>query len=647
MNTGDLEFSGSEILIVDDEVTARLMGREALEVAGFRVVEATNGRAAVEKCIERCPDIVLLDVVMPELDGFDACAQIRQQPTCHHIPILMMTGLEDVNSINHAYEVGATDFVTKPINYLSLAHRVHYMLRAQRTADELRRSETRIATAQRIAKIGHWVWDDRNGFRTLSEDTYKVLGLSSALDLRTFPDLYRYIHPDDRDQVADTISTALATHSGYSVEHQVVNRHGQTRIIQQEAEFVLSDERSGPHLLGIFQDVTERRRVEEQVHQLSHYDAITGLPNRKLMKRHVEQALQLARRYERTVAILSLDIDHFRRINDTLGHNVGNELLEGVAERLTRVVRKSDGVTREPDDLNDDTPLDTIARLGGDEFIVMLTEIGSAEDAATVARRIRTTLAKPLNLAGEEVCITTSIGISVFPIDGTDADALMRHADSALNHVKQQGRDGYQFYTASMNARAFERLSMETKLRKALEAEQFELFFQPKIALDTMTCVGTEALIRWQHPELGRVSPAHFIPIAEETNLIVPLGEWVIEEACRELRKWKDTGARDCSIAVNLSPAQFREGNLPQLISTALDRYQIDPRLLELEITENLIMEDADATVDILGELKDLGLVIAIDDFGTGYSSLSYLKRLPIDTVIWQTTQMIARSYRL
>ena len=264
---------------------------------------------------------------------------------------------------------------------------------------------------------------------------------------------------------------------------------------------------------------------------------------------------------------------------------------------------------------------------------MMLTETNSAEDAALVARRVSRGLRKPIKLDGEDICLTVSIGISVFPMDGADPEALLKHADFALNHAKNEGRDCYQFYTASMNARAFERLSMENKLRKALQEDQFLLFYQPKIRQADMSCTGCEALIRWRHPELGMVSPAQFIPIAEETNLIVPLGAWVFREACRQLKTWQSAGLDDLSIAVNLSPVQFRQRDLPDILASIIKEFSIPAHLLEIELTESVLMENIDSTVDVLQRLKAIGLNIAIDDFGTGYSSLSYLKRLPIDAL--------------
>ena len=502
MKAFNVEAAVATVLIVDDDAVARLMAREALEQSGITVIEAENGIEAVQRCSDDHPDIVLLDVQMPELDGFEACARMRNTPAGRDVPILMMTGLDDIDSINRAYEVGATDFVTKPINYLILAYRVRYMLRA--------------------------------------------------------------------------------------------------------------------------------KRVEQQVHQLSHYDTVTGLPNRAHMHRQLTRAVDLARRHERIVAVLSLDLDHFQRINDTLGHGRGNELLVVVADRLSNCLRRSDYVTRESDQ---HISLDSVARLGGDEFLMMLTETNSAEDAALVARRVSRGLRKPIKLDGEDICLTVSIGISVFPMDGADPEALLKQTDFALNHAKNEGRDCYQFYTASMNARAFERLSMENKLRKALQEDQFLLFYQPKIRQADMSCTGCEALIRWRHPELGMVSPAQFIPIAEETNLIVPLGAWVFREACRQLKTWQSAGLDDLSIAVNLSPVQFRQRDLPDILASIIKEFSIPAHLLEIELTESVLMENIDSTVDVLQRLKAIGLNIAIDDFGTGYSSLSYLKRLPIDAL--------------
>jgi diguanylate cyclase (GGDEF)-like protein len=368
-------------------------------------------------------------------------------------------------------------------------------------------------------------------------------------------------------------------------------------------------------------------RMVEQVHTLAYYDQVTGLPNRRLMRDRLDRALRMAAQHGRRVAVLFLDLDHFKRINDTFGHTTGDRLLREVAVRLGRTVRQSDNIGRSDAEAADAT----ISRLGGDEFTVVLTEIAHAEDPALVARRILQALDQPFLLGTETVSIAASIGISVFPGDGEDADTLVKNADTAMYTVKDQGRNAYRFYNPSMNAAVLERLTLETRLREALDEGALHLVFQPRWHLATGTVVGMEALIRWRDRQLGSVPPSRFIPIAEETGLIISIGSWVLRSACTQILSWQSAGYEPVPVAVNVSARQFQSGNFVGNLQALLTESGLPARLLTLELTESVLMRNADASAEELRDLKALGVSIAIDDFGTGYSSLSYLKRFPID----------------
>ena len=369
--------------------------------------------------------------------------------------------------------------------------------------------------------------------------------------------------------------------------------------------------------VAIFSDITERKASEDHVRHLAHHDALTNLPNRMLLMERLSHALVHAHRHGQRVAVIFLDLDRFKNINDTLGHTVGDQLLKNVAERLYECVREDD----------------TVARLGGDEFVIILEELSSIQDAAGVAQKLIHALEQPVMLERQEVFATTSIGISVYPDDGDSADTLIKHADTAMYRAKERGRNNCQFYTADMNERALERLTMENSLRHALELNEFMLYYQPQVDLRTRSITGMEALLRWQHPDFGLVAPARFIPLAEETGLIVPIGEWVLRTACFQNKAWQDAGMPRLHVAVNLSARQFKQPNLVDMVSQALADSGLEPRYLELEITESIAMEHADETIARLNELKAMGVTISMDDFGTGHSSLSYLKRFPIDTL--------------
>jgi len=360
-----------------------------------------------------------------------------------------------------------------------------------------------------------------------------------------------------------------------------------------------------------------RQQAEETINHLAYYDALTGLPNRALFNDRLAMALVQAQRHQRKLAVLFLDLDRFKTINDTLGHAMGDRLLQGVAQRLTSCVREGD----------------TVARLGGDEFMLLLPGIEHVEDVAKIVQRVLEVLKPSFNFDGQEFHITSSIGIALYPNDSEDAEALLKNADTALHRAKEQGRNNYQFYIPSMNATSFERLILENNLRRALERKEFVLYYQPQVSLLTKRIVGMEALLRWQHPELGLVPPRKFIPLAEETGLIGSLGEWVLQTACAQNKAWQEVGFPPLRVAVNLSAHLFRQQGLVETVARVLKETRLNPHYLELEVTEGTLMENAEATVSTLRKLKEMGVHLSIDDFGTGYSSLSYLRRFPIDTL--------------
>ena len=617
------------ILVADDEPTIRQLVREALECADFSVTEAKNGAQAVAAFSSLQPDLVLLDVMMPEMDGFQACAAVRRLPGGETTPILILTGLDDIESIKKAFEAGATDFASKPFNVLALGHRVRYMLRAKRALDDLRESEARRASAQRIARLGNWERNLKTGALHWSEEVYRLFGVEPGSFPPTPEDFLARVHPLDRDLVGRSLEEAARREKPYSFDMRILLPDGTVRFVHEEAEVLFDADGRPARMAGTTQDISERKQAEDQIRFLAFYDGLTRLPNRLLFLEGLNLSLASARRQDRRLGVLFLDLDRFKRINDTLGHSAGDRLLQAVAERLKRCLRSSDTLARG----EVAAAGDTVARLGGDEFIVLLTDMARGEDAAKVARRILEALADPFRLDEQEVFITGSLGISVFPHDGEDADTLLKNADTAMYHAKDAGRNGYQFYSGSMNAAAFQRLSMENNLRRALERDEFLLHFQPQVDVATGAIVGAEALVRWRHPELGLVSPADFIPLAEETGLILPIGEWVLRRACVQARAWQDAGYPPLHMAVNISGRQFRQQLLVRSVEQAVAAAGYDPRRLELEITESVLMRSAEETVRTLRHLKEMGSRISVDDFGTGYSSLNYLTRFPIDAL--------------
>ncbi|MBI5344609.1 MAG: EAL domain-containing protein [Deltaproteobacteria bacterium] len=371
------------------------------------------------------------------------------------------------------------------------------------------------------------------------------------------------------------------------------------------------------HSIGIIRDITERKQSEETIVRMAYHDHLTGLPNRLLLNDRLEQALSMGHRHNSLVAVLFIDIDRFKIINDTLGHAMGDELIRAAAERLRKRLRGSD----------------TVARLGGDEFTVLLQDINGIEGVSKAVENISSLFKEPFNIKGHELFLTVSMGISIYPDDGADRETLLKNADIAMYLAKDEGRNAYRFYATSLNARTIERLELENRLRKAVERDELLLHYQPQIDIKTGEVIGIEALVRWHEPERGIIQPADFIPLAEETGLIVPIGEWVLRKACEENRRWQDKGLKQVRVAVNLSLRQFRQKDFVKTVAGIIKDTALDPQYLELELTESIIMKDGESTIEVLRELKAMGIRLSIDDFGTGYSSLAYLKKMPIDVL--------------
>ena len=617
-------------LIVDDDITLRVLAREAIEQAGCRVEDASTGQEAIAAFQREIPQIVLLDVVMPGMDGFETCAAIRKLPGGAAVPILIMTGLDDVNSIATAYDAGATDFVTKPWNALVLSHRVRYMLRSSQAVAELLEREMSLAEAQRIAHLGNWRWDLTSNQFTASTEVFRILGVAPHGDSPslTFNQFIARMDSPDQASVEAGIRQAIATGAPYRQDHRIQLPAGDVRVVHHYAEVLYESGGTVTAVVGTIQDITYQKQAEAQIHFLSNYDRLTHLPNRQLFQDRVTQALAAQKRHDTQGAVLLINLDRFQRINDTLGPKCGDTVLREVAERLLHCVRQSDSVAR-----HDDQEPVTLSRLGGDEFTVLLTHLASAQNAAKVAQRILESVNTPYQIDDRQVVLTASIGIALLIQDGDDVDTLLRNADAAVNAAQEKGRNTYQFYSQSMNVALAERLSLETDLRRALERSEFLLHYQPQVDIRRWEIVGVEALIRWQHPERGMVSPMTFIPLAEEVGLIDEIGQWVLRTACAQQVAWSACGLGEISIAVNLSSVQFQQSNLVESIRAIVGETGANPMRLELELTESTAMHDAENAVLTFQQLKAMGFSLSIDDFGTGYSSLAYLKRFPIDTI--------------
>jgi len=501
-----------------------------------------------------------------------------------------------------------------------------------RRIGELARSQAHLASAQRLANIASLELDLQSGALSVSAEFWSLMELGepeeSAKALAP-ADVLDLVHPSDRNSVREISLDCLRTGVAARLDHRVLLSSQRERVMHTQLQVERCSEGRPTRLVGTIQDVTERRRAEEQIRFLAHHDSLTGLGNRRLFSERLEIGIVQARRRSRRLGIFFLDLDDFKRINDTLGHNVGDQLLMGVADRIVECLRPGDEITR-----GDTESEFSVSRLGGDEFTLMLDDVADPSVLAPIARRVLDAIARPFQLGGHEIVISGSIGIATWPEDGPDVDTLLRNADSAMYHAKSKGRDGYQYYEQSMNAAALHRLEVESALRRAIENSTLTVHYQPRLEIATGHVVGFEALSRWRDPELGAVSPGEFVPIAEQTGLIVPLGRAALYAACRQGAAWeREPSGFQGRVSVNVSAHQFKSIDVHQEIANALEETRINPLRLEIEITESVILHEEDRVIETLHAIREMGVRIALDDFGTGYSSLSYLRRLPVDVL--------------
>ncbi|OIP11329.1 MAG: hypothetical protein AUK53_08780 [Betaproteobacteria bacterium CG2_30_59_46] len=488
----------------------------------------------------------------------------------------------------------------------------------RRTQEELQKTAENLQLAGEVfenSAEGIIITDTQGNILQVNRAFTAITGYSEAEALGQTP---RLLRSDRHDDAFFQGMWASLIEFGYW-QGEIWNRRKNAEIYPEWLSITAVRDEQGETInyLGVFADLTEKKLADARVHHLAYYDTLTELPNRLLLEERLKQALTTAQYNNWRVAVLYLDLDRFKTINDTLGHPFGDKLLQVVAGRLAGHVRDSD----------------TLARFSGDEFAIVLGDAGNAQNAALVAQKILDALSKPFHLEGQEVFITPSIGVALYPLDADNKDDLIQHADTAMSHAKAQGGNNFQFYSADMNATASQRLAMETQLRRALERNEFVLHYQPQVSLRSGRIIGMEALIRWQHPERGLVPPGEFISLLEETGLIVPVGEWVLRTACAQNSVWLAEGLPPLRVAVNLSARQFRQSGLAAMVNQALQDAGLAPEYLELEVTESIMIQDVQATITTLHQLHGLGIQISIDDFGTGYSSLIYLKRLPIGKI--------------
>ncbi len=486
----------------------------------------------------------------------------------------------------------------------------------KRIEEKLRQREANLATAQRISHLGSWELDLLTNELYWSDECYRLLGKNPQSSHPLYDDFIRVIHPDDLEMTLKEINAAIVNKS-YDVQHRVIQEGGKIGIFHERGEVIFDANNKPIQMVGTTQDITELREAQQKIVQLVNYDFLTELPNRTMFSKQGEQILALAKHNKKNCAVLNMGIDRFKLINESMGHEAGNELLKQVVERLKQYPH--DG--------------DLLARLGGDEFALIRTDISHEDIAALLAQDIISNFAVPFIVHGQDLVVGLSIGISLSLTGNENIDELSKDAQTAMHRAKLVGGNTYQFYSFEMTDKVKNRLSLESHLRHALENKEFMLYYQPKVSTKTGKISGAEALIRWQHPVRGLVSPVDFVSVLEDTGLIVPVGEWALEEICKQYVCWRDMGFGNISLALNLSAKQFVDTELCTKVKNTLEKFGPNPDFLELEVTESLLMGDFQTATKTLNDLNDLGIKLSIDDFGTGYSSLAYLKLLPVDVL--------------
>ena len=563
------------------------------------------------------PDVLLLDFKLPGMDALDVVREVRQARGLA-LPIIVITGQGDETSAAQTLKLGATDYLVKQEDLLArlpvAIENAWYRAQLERERSALRESEERFR--QMAESIGDVFWlsdPPRQRVLYMSPAFERIWCLPVSVVYENWRVWLDYVHDDDRERLRASMDDLSRDY--YELEYRVCPPGAEMRHVAMRVYIVHGGAGRSVRRAGVIQDITERKRQEARIEHLAYHDSLTGLPNRTMLMDRLAQALSHAQRTQQQVAVLFIDLDRFKLVNDSLGHDVGDQLLQDVARRLRSALRDDD----------------TVARVGGDEFQVVLGNVAGAADAARVAEKLMRVLAESFVHEGQELHVTASLGVSLFPRDGASGELLLKYADIALYEAKGEGRNAYRFFSPEMNAQAHGRLRMENDLRRAVERRELELHYQPQLDLATGDVSAVEALVRWRHPVRGLIAPNAFIPMAEETGLVLGIGEWVLNEACRQVASWQREGVTLPRVAVNISARQLQRAGLDAAVRRALSLSGLPPDCLELEITESSVMLDPLHAQSVLQSLRDLGVLLSIDDFGTGYSSLAYLKRLPLD----------------
>ena len=637
------QHTKGEVLIVEDTPASLKLLSDLLTEAGYYVRQAPNGELALWTAQSRPPELILLDIRMPGIDGFEVCRRLKESPELCNVPVIFLSAQHDTDDKVRGFALGAVDFIAKPFQAEEILARTdaHVRLSRAQHALTLERALLEQRVAERTEELAREVEQRRANeeFLRLASKVYEATQDAIVVTDRearivaanpAFTQISGYaaeevigknvvmLHAGEQDAAAFEQMLQSVMNTGlWSGEIMARRKNGETYPGLLSASVVRDDAGQVVNHVAVFMDITERKAEQHLINFLSNHDALTGLPNRLLARQRFEQTLASARREGGCVAVMCLDMDRFKSINDSYGHDVGDKALQVISRFLTDTVREGDTVTRQ----------------GGDEFQVIVADDAQLGATMALAQQILAGLRRELVIDGQQITVTSSIGIAVSLTDGDSFDELVRNADTALFRAKEIGRDNYAFFTERMDAEVRDKLAIQGQLRGAIARDEFEVHYQPQMCLKTGVMAGAEALLRWNSAVLGRVPPNRFIPLAEEYGLVNSIGEWVLESVCAQIKVWQDQGLGQIKVAVNLAAGQFANDATVPYVESTLRKFGIAPACLGLEITEGTVMGDPNKAVAALRKLKDIGVSISLDDFGTGYSSLSYLKRFPIDVL--------------
>jgi len=610
------------LLLIDANPADQKLIRDALtesRLGPYQIECVENLSGGLEQLNQGGIVGILADLFLPDSQGLQTLDKLLL--AAPRVPILVLSGPNDEGIASQAVQRGAQDYLPKGhLNRYTLSRALRNMI-DRTTAEETLFAEKERAQVT-LNSIGDAVLctDSSGNVTYLNKVAEKMTGWSwEEASGRPLADVFQIIDGITRQPARNPMDMAIEQNKtvGLTANCILIRRDGHESAIEDSAAPIHDRDGHGTGAVIVFHDVSAARSMSLQMSHSAHHDFLTDLPNRMLLNDRLTHAIASARRYHQKLAVLFLDLDGFKHINDSLGHAIGDKLLKAIGERLLAGVRKSD----------------TVSRLGGDEFVVVLSSIEHSEVAALSATKIIAAAIAPYSIDQQDLHVSVSVGISIYPDDGAEAEALIQNADNAMYHAKEHGSNNYRFFQEDMNVQAVRRQALEASLRRALERHEFELHYQPKIDLKSGKITGVEALIRWRHPERGLILPAEFIPIAESCGLIVPIGRWVLAEACTQAREWQSAGLPEIPVAVNISSVEFRDKNFLENLRATLNETGLDPCHLELELTESVLMQHVESTAFVLGELRAMGVHLAVDDFGTGYSSLSYLSQFPINSL--------------